>query len=74
MQGMYGRICGHKKGLASSKPRGQSMAETLRQAEANLSKMPYQYRQMVQAAREEAESEPLEILRGGFKPCLPEET
>ena len=74
MQGTYGWICAHKKILASSKPRGQSMAETLRQAEANLSKMPKSYQRMVRMAREEAESEPLELIhKGGFKPCLPEE-
>jgi hypothetical protein len=50
------------------------MAETLRQAEANLSKMPKSYQRMVRMAREEAESEPLELIhKGGFKPCLPEE-
>ena len=74
--GTYGRICRHRKALESSKPHshGQSMAETLRQAEANLSKMLYQYRRMVQAAREEAEAEPTELItRGGFRPALPEE-
>ena len=36
--------------------------------------MPYQYRRMVQAAREGAEAEPSELIhKGGFKPCLPEE-
>jgi hypothetical protein len=72
--GQYGRICRHRKAVESSKPRGQSLEETLRQADANLSKMPYQYRRMVQAAREEAEAEPTELIhKGGFKPCLPEE-
>jgi hypothetical protein len=74
--GTYGRLCKHRKGLESSKPHicGQSMAETLRQAEANLSKMPYQYRCMVQAIREDAEREPLELIhKGGFKPVMPEE-
>jgi hypothetical protein len=54
----YRRTCKHVKALESPKPHGhgQSMAETLRQADANLSKMPYQYRRMVQAAREEAEA------------------
>jgi|SRR5271157_2658492 len=70
-----GGPCKHQRMyFAESKPHGQSLAETLRQADANLSKMPYQYRRMVQAAREEAEAEPTEsISRGGFKPCLPEE-
>ena len=72
--GTYGRICRHRKALEGSKPHGQSMAETLRQVDANLSKMPYQYRRMVQAAREEAEAGPMELIhKGGFKPCLPEE-
>src|SRR5271157_2185131 len=53
-----GGPCKHQRMyFAESKPHGQSLAETLRQADANLSKMPYQYRRMVQAAREEAEVE-----------------
>lgn len=50
----YRRTCKHIKG---SKPHGQSMAETLRQADANLHRMPYQYRRMVQVTRETTESE-----------------
>lgn len=70
-----GGPCKHQRRcFAESKPhKGQSMAETLRQADANLSKMPYQYRRMVQAAREEAESEPSLISRGGFRPVMPED-
>jgi len=49
----------------------QSMAETLRQADANLSKMPYRYRQMVKAAREVAESESLLELDPERKPFRP---
>jgi len=50
----------------------QSMADTLEQAERNLSRMPYQYQRMVRAAREAAEAEPLEM--GGdhksFRPFI----
>lgn len=49
----------------------QSMAETLRQADANLSKMPYQYRRMVQAARDEAEADALLELDPERKPFRP---
>ena len=49
----------------------QSMAATLEQAEANLSKMPYQYRRMVQAARDEAEADALLELDPERKPFRP---
>jgi len=49
----------------------QSMAATLEQAEANLSKMPYQYRRMVQAARDEAEADSLLDLDPERKPFRP---
>jgi|SRR5271157_918783 len=70
-----GGPCKHQRMYFESKPhiQGQSMAQTLEEHDRNLSKMPYQYRRVVQAAREEAESEPSLISRGGFKPCLPEE-
>lgn len=73
--GSYGRLCRHRKELEGSEPHihGQSMAETLQQADANLSKMPFRYRRMVEAAREEAKAEPTMISRGGFKPVCPEE-
>ena len=72
--GTYGRICRHRKALESSKPHGQSLAQTLEEHDRNLSKMPKSYQRMVRVAREEAEAEPLELIRkGGFKPCLPEE-
>ena len=72
--GTYGRICRHRKALEGPKPHGQSLAQTLVEHDRNLSKMPYQYRRMVQAARDEEESEPLELIhKGGFRPCLPEE-
>ena len=35
--------------------------------------MPASYRRMVRAAREDAESEPLELIhKGGFRPVLPD--
>ena len=72
--GTYGRICRHRKSMESSKPHGQSMAQTLEEHDRNLHKMPASYQRMVRMAREEAESEPLELIhKGGFKPCLPEE-
>jgi hypothetical protein len=71
--GTYGRICRHRKAMESSKPRGQSLAQTLEEHDRNLHKMPKSYQRMVRMAREEAESEPSLISRGGFKPCLPEE-
>ena len=50
---------------------GQTMAETLADHDRNLSKMPKSYQRMVRAAREDAESEPLELIsRAGFKPVL----
>ena len=69
----YRRTCKHVKALEISWPHGhgQSMAETLEQAEAHLSKMPYKYRRMVEAAREEAE--PTLINRDGFRPVCPDE-
>ena len=73
-EGTYGRICRHRKALESfSKPHGQSLAQTLEEHDRNLSKMPKSYQRMVWMAREDAESEPSLISRGGFKPCLPEE-
>ena len=71
--GQFGRMCRHRKALESSKPHGQSLAQTLEEHDRNLHKMPASYQRMVRLAREEAESEPSLISRGGFKPCLPEE-
>jgi ribulose kinase len=69
--GTYGRICRHRKSMESSK---LTMAEVLEEHDRNLHKMPASYQRMVRMAREEAESEPLELIhKGGFKPCLPEE-
>lgn len=70
----YRRTCKHMKSLSisSSRPRGQTIAETL--ADRNLSKMPKSYQRMVRAARENAEAEPLELIhKGGFRPVLPDE-
>jgi len=72
--GTYGRICRHRKAMESTKPHGQSMAQTLEEHDRNLHKMPKSYQCMVRMAQEEAEAEPLELIhKGGFKPCLPEE-
>ena len=72
--GQYGRICKHRKALEGPKPRGQSLAQTLEEHDRNLCKMPASYRRMVRMAREEAESEPLELIhKGGFRPAMPEE-
>lgn len=49
----------------------QNMAETLAQADQNLTRMPTSYQRMVRAARDEAEAEPLELKpKGSFKPFL----
>jgi hypothetical protein len=72
--GQYGRTCRHRKALEISKPRGQSMAQTLEEHDRNLCKMPKSYQRMVRMAREEAEAEPMELIhKGGFKPVLPGE-
>ena len=72
--GTYGRLCKHRKTLESSKPRSQTLVETLEGHDKNLSKMPKSYQRMVRMTREAAEAEPLELIhKGGFKPCLPEE-
>jgi hypothetical protein len=73
--GTYGRICRHRKAMESSKPHGQSLAQTLEEHDRNLYKMPKSYQRMVlRMTREEAESEPLELIhKGGFKPVMPEE-
>ena len=72
--GTYGRICRHRKALESSKPRGQSLAQTLEGHDRNLHKMPASYQRMVRIAREEAKAEPLDLIhKGGFKPVYPGE-
>jgi hypothetical protein len=70
----YRHNCKHMKALTSTsaKPRGQTIAETLEEADRNLWKMPKSYQRMVRQAREEAEAEPLELIKhGGFKPIYP---
>ena len=79
--GQNHKICRHRRDLCEAtreaqkaKPHGQSLAQTLEKHDMNLCKMPKSYQRMVRMAREEAESEPLELIhKGGFKPCLPEE-
>jgi len=59
---------------SSSKPRGQTIAETLEDHDKNLWKMPASYRRVVKLAREQAEAEddPDSLIkRGGFKPVYP---
>ena len=64
--------CKHQRRYFPEQPtiHKQSIEETLREADKNLHKMPYQYQRMVKAAREAAESEPLEMV-GGHKPFRP---
>jgi len=74
----YRHNCKHMKALAvsSSKPRGQTLAETLEEHDRNLHMMPANYRRMVRLAREEAEAEEgLDglIKHGGFRPVMPDE-
>jgi hypothetical protein len=80
--GQNHKICRHRRDLCeaareaqkAAEPRGRTLAETLEEHDRNLYKMPASYGRMVRMAREEAASEPLELIsRGGFKPCLPEE-
>lgn len=67
--------CKHmRKYFAEQTTHKQTMAETLAQADENLHKMPYQYQKAVKAARDTAESEPLELApKGPFKPVCPDE-
>ena len=74
----YRNSCKHVKSIASSssKPRGQTIAETLEDHDKNLWKMPASYRRVVKLAREQAEAEddPDSLIkRGGFKPTYPGE-
>jgi hypothetical protein len=69
----YRHNCKHMKSLlnSSSRPRGQTIAETLEELDRNIYKMPASYRRMVRIAREDAEAEPLELIpRGRFRPVL----
>ena len=67
--------CKHqRKYFPESRHHGQTIAQTLEEADRNLNKMPKSYQRMVRAAREEAEAEPLGLIhKGGFRPILPDE-
>ena len=56
----------------SHNPARQTIAATLEQADKNLSRMPYQYQRMVQAAREAAAAEDSDSImpRKPFRPFL----
>jgi len=72
----HGKACKHQRKYfpEAATITKQSMAATLEQAEANLSKMPYQYQRMVKAAREAAEAEPSDIIpHKPFKPFIEDE-
>jgi hypothetical protein len=63
--------CKHQRNhFAENKQRGRAIAETLEEHDRNLHRMPKSYQRMVEAAREDAEAEPLELIRGGFRPVL----
>jgi hypothetical protein len=73
---MYRCTCKHMKSLLgySSRPRGQTLAETLDEHDRNLWKMPASYRRMVRMARDEAEAEGDSdsfMNHGGFRPVYP---
>ena len=70
-----GGPCKHqRKYFAETIPRGKTLAEVQEEHDRNLCMMPKSYQRMVRIVREEAESEPLELIhKGGLKPCLPEE-
>jgi hypothetical protein len=71
-----GGPCKHqRKYFAETRIRGQTIAETLEEADRNLWKMPKSYQRMVRQAREEAEAGPPELIKhGGFKPIHPEDS
>ena len=67
-----GQRCKHqRKHFAEQAIHKQSIEETLREADKNLHKMPYQYQRMVRAAREEAEADGLLDLAPERKPFRP---
>jgi len=70
-----GQRCKHqRKYFAEQTIHKQSIEETLREADKNLSRMPYQYQRMVRAAREAAESAPSDIIpHKPFKPFIEDE-
>lgn len=58
-----GGPCKHQKSyFGKSNPNRQTLAETLEEADRNLSKMPASYQRMVRIAREQAETSDEEIL------------
>ena len=64
--------CKHqRKHFAEQAIHKQSIEETLREADKNLPRMPYQYQRMVRAAREEAEADGLLELDPDRKPFRP---
>ena len=69
--------CKHQRRYFPEQPtiHKQSIEETLREADKNLHKMPYQYQRMVKAAREAAESEPSDSImpHKPFKPFIEDE-
>jgi hypothetical protein len=67
--------CKHqRKYFAEQTIHKQSIEETLREADKNLHKMPYQYQRMVKAAREAAEAEPSDIIpHKPFRPFIEDE-
>ena len=67
-----GQRCKHqRKHFAEQAIHKQSIEETLREADKNLPRMPYQYQRMVRAAREEAEADGLLELDPDRKPFRP---
>jgi hypothetical protein len=66
----YRRSCKHVKALECIRSHGQSMAEVLEEHDRNLPRLPASYRRMVQAARDEAESDQELKPKGSFKPFL----
>ncbi len=72
----YRHSCKHTKALAgsSSRPRSQTIAETLEEHDRNLHRVPKSYQGMVKLSREQAEAEedPDSLIkRNGFKPIYP---
>jgi hypothetical protein len=67
-----GQRCKHqRKYFPSVNTTRQGMSGVLEEHDANLSRMPANYRRMVRAACDEADAEPLELKpKGSFKPFL----
>lgn len=67
----YRKTCKHIKALANTKSHPRNIAQVLEEHDNNLHKMPVNYQRMVKVVREEAASEPLELLlKKPFKPVL----